>query len=202
MTKADKGAVNKYKAALRAHKVMYFDVTDKIVKALPLTVKATGSDPQDATTNLQAAADTHQLDAQTAIDTATTDYDTKTATARTGRGRRRQRPPHLPVFSLRASSGLARVAVRPSSSAEPCCQRGVALHERLLGLVVPGLAAGAAGEVRGVGREVVAGGGLVRVGRDVVGVLPVALLGVLDDRRERVRVAQGCGERAGPSEIR
>lgn len=50
-----------------------------IVKVLPLTVKATGSDPQDATTNLQAAADTHQADAQTAIDTATTDYDTKTA---------------------------------------------------------------------------------------------------------------------------
>ena len=78
MTKADKDAVNKYKAALRAHEVMHFDVTDKIVKALPLTVKATGSDPQDATTNLQAAADTHQADAQTAIDTATTDYDTKT----------------------------------------------------------------------------------------------------------------------------
>ena len=78
MTKADKDAVNKYKAALRAHEVMHFDVTDKIVKALPLTVKATGSDPQDATTNLQAAADTHQSDAQTAIDTATTDYDTKT----------------------------------------------------------------------------------------------------------------------------
>ena len=78
MTKADTAAVNKYKAALRAHEVMHFDVTDKIVKALPLTVKATGSDPQDATTNLQAAADTHQSDAQTAIDTATTDYDTKT----------------------------------------------------------------------------------------------------------------------------
>jgi hypothetical protein len=79
MTKADKEAVNKYKAALRAHEVMHFDVTDKVVKALPLTVKATGSDPQDATTNLQAAADTHQADAQTAIDTATSDYDTKTA---------------------------------------------------------------------------------------------------------------------------
>jgi hypothetical protein len=79
MTKADTAAVNAYKAALRAHEVMHFDVTDKVVKALPLTVKATGSDPQDATTNLQAAADTHQADAQTAIDTATTDYDTKTA---------------------------------------------------------------------------------------------------------------------------
>ena len=79
MTKADQEAVNKYKAALRAHEVMHFDVTDKVVKPLPLTVKATGSDPQDATTNLQAAADTHQADAQTAIDTATSDYDTKTA---------------------------------------------------------------------------------------------------------------------------
>jgi hypothetical protein len=78
MTKADKAAVGKYKAALRAHEVMHFDVTDKVVKALPLTVKATGTDPQDATTNLQAAADTHQADAKTAIDTATSDYDTKT----------------------------------------------------------------------------------------------------------------------------
>jgi hypothetical protein len=78
MTKADQAAVGKYKAALRAHEVMHFDVTDKVVKALPLTVKATGSDPADATTNLQAAADTHQADAQTAIDTATSDYDTKT----------------------------------------------------------------------------------------------------------------------------
>jgi hypothetical protein len=79
MTRADREAVGRYKAALRAHEVMHFDVTDKVVKALPLTVKATGSDPQDATTNLQAAADTHQADAQTAIDTATSDYDTKTA---------------------------------------------------------------------------------------------------------------------------
>lgn len=78
MTKADQDAVGRYKAALRAHEVMHFDVTDKVVKALPLTVKATGSDPQDATANLQAAADTHQSDAKTAIDTATTDYDTKT----------------------------------------------------------------------------------------------------------------------------
>lgn len=79
MTKAETEAVNKYKAALRAHEVMHFDVTDKVVKPLPLTVRATGTDPQDATTNLQAAADTHQADAQTAIDTATSDYDTKTA---------------------------------------------------------------------------------------------------------------------------
>jgi hypothetical protein len=79
MTKADQAAVAKYKSALRAHEVMHFDVTDKIVKALPLTVKATGTDPADATTNLQSAADTHQNDAQTAIDAATTDYDTKTA---------------------------------------------------------------------------------------------------------------------------
>jgi len=79
MTKAEKDAVGKYKSALRAHEVMHFDVTDKVVKALPLTVTATGSDQQDATTNLQAAADTHQSDAKTAIDTATTEYDTTTA---------------------------------------------------------------------------------------------------------------------------
>lgn len=79
MTKAEKDAVGKYKSALRAHEVMHFDVTDKVVKALPLTVKATGADQQDATTNLQTAADTHQADAKTAIDTATTEYDTTTA---------------------------------------------------------------------------------------------------------------------------
>ena len=78
MTAADKAAVTKYKSALKAHEVMHFDVTDKVVKALPKTVKATGSDPQDATTNLQNAVNTHQADAQTAIDTATSDYDTKT----------------------------------------------------------------------------------------------------------------------------
>ena len=44
-----------------------------------LFVDPAGSDPQDATTNLQAVADTHQADARTAIDTATSDYDTKTA---------------------------------------------------------------------------------------------------------------------------
>ena len=78
MTADDKAAVAKYKSALKAHEVMHFDVTDKIVKALPKTVKATGSDPQDATTNLQNEVNTYQSDAQTAIDTATTDYDTLT----------------------------------------------------------------------------------------------------------------------------
>jgi hypothetical protein len=78
MTAAEKAAVAKYKAALKAHEVMHFDVTDKVVKALPKTVTATGSDPQDATTNLQNAVDTYQANAQTAIDTATTDYDTLT----------------------------------------------------------------------------------------------------------------------------
>ena len=78
MTKADTDAVSKYKAALRAHEVMHFDVTDKVIKNLPKTVKATGSDPQDATANLQSEVNTYQADAQTAIDTATTDYDTLT----------------------------------------------------------------------------------------------------------------------------
>jgi hypothetical protein len=78
MTAAEKAAVAKYKSALKAHEVMHFEVTDKIVKALPKTVKATGSDPQDATTNLQNEVNTYQSDAQTAIDTATTDYDTLT----------------------------------------------------------------------------------------------------------------------------
>jgi len=78
MTAGEKAAVAKYKAALKAHEVMHFDVTDKVVKALPKTVKATGSDPQDATTNLQNEVNTYQAGAQTAIDTATTDYDTLT----------------------------------------------------------------------------------------------------------------------------
>src|SRR5215207_386777 len=46
MTKADKEAVTKYKAALRAQRGHALDVTDKVVKGLPLTVKATGSDPK------------------------------------------------------------------------------------------------------------------------------------------------------------
>jgi len=83
MTRADKAAVARYKAALRAHEVMHFDVTDKVVKALPKTIRATGTDPQDATANLQTEVDTHQADAQTAIDTATSDYDTKTGHGRT-----------------------------------------------------------------------------------------------------------------------
>ncbi len=100
MTKADKDAVNKYKAALRAHEVMHFDVTDKIVKALPLTVKATGSDPQDATTNLQASrhapggrpdGDRHRHDRLRHEDRQR---------RQPGRGRRRERPPRVPVVSL------------------------------------------------------------------------------------------------------
>ena len=43
MTEEGKAAVAKFKSALRAHEVMHFDVTDKIIKALPKTVKATGS---------------------------------------------------------------------------------------------------------------------------------------------------------------
>ena len=62
---------------------MHFDVTDKIIKALPKTVKATGSDGQDAMTNLQTAADTYGADAKTAIDTATTDYDNTTGHGKT-----------------------------------------------------------------------------------------------------------------------
>ena len=83
MTKADNAAVAAYKAALKAHEEMHFDVTDKIIAALPKTVTATGSDQQDAMTNLQAEVDKYGADAQTAIDTATKDYDTKTGNGRT-----------------------------------------------------------------------------------------------------------------------
>jgi hypothetical protein len=83
MTKEDKAAVARYKSALRAHEVMHFDVTDKVIKALPKTVKATGSDGQDAVSNLQTEANTYGSDAQTAIDQATKDYDTKTGHGKT-----------------------------------------------------------------------------------------------------------------------
>jgi hypothetical protein len=63
-------------------------------------------------------------------------------------------------------------------------------HERVLLLVVPRLAARRAGHVRVARREVLAGHVLVGVGRDVVGVLPVAGLGVLDDGGERVGVRE------------
>ena len=62
MTKDEKAAVAKFKSALRAHEVMHFDVTDKVIKALPKTVKATGSDGQDAVANLQTEANTYGSD--------------------------------------------------------------------------------------------------------------------------------------------
>ena len=69
-----------------------------------------------------------------------------------------------------------------ASSAEPSGEGWVALHERLLVLVVPVLPGRVPGEVGVVAGEVLACGALVRVGRDVVRVLPVTLLSVLDDR--------------------
>jgi hypothetical protein len=78
MTAAEKAAVEKYKAALKAHEVKHFDVTDKVVKALPKTVSATGSDNDEAVANLQTEVDTYGSNAQDAIDKATEDYDTKT----------------------------------------------------------------------------------------------------------------------------
>jgi hypothetical protein len=83
MTADEKAAVAKYKAALRAHEVMHFDVTDKVVTALPKTVSATGTDNQDAVSNLQAEVDKYGSDAQAAIDQATSDYDTKTQNGKT-----------------------------------------------------------------------------------------------------------------------
>ena len=62
---------------------MHFDVTDAIIKALPKTVSATGSDKGDATTNLQAAVNQYEADAQAAIDKATQDYDAKTQHGKT-----------------------------------------------------------------------------------------------------------------------
>jgi hypothetical protein len=78
MTDAEKAAVQSYKAALTAHEVMHFDVTDAVIKALPKTITATGSDESDAFTNLKAEAETYLTNAQSAIDTATHDYDDKT----------------------------------------------------------------------------------------------------------------------------
>jgi hypothetical protein len=83
MTAAERAAVNKYKAALKAHEVKHFDVAEKVLKALPKTVSATGTDEQDATANLQTEVDTYGSDAQTALDDATADYDTKTQNGKT-----------------------------------------------------------------------------------------------------------------------
>lgn len=83
MTKDEKAAVARFKSALRAHEVMHFDVTDKVIKDLPKTVKATGSDGQDAVSNLQTEANTYGADAQAAIDKATKDYDNTTGHGKT-----------------------------------------------------------------------------------------------------------------------
>src|SRR5262245_13963401 len=83
MTAAERAAVNKYKAALKAHEVKHFDVAEKVVKALPKTVSATGSDEQEARANLQTEVDTYGSDAQTALDEANEDYDTKTQHGKT-----------------------------------------------------------------------------------------------------------------------
>jgi hypothetical protein len=78
MTDAEKAAVQSYKAALTAHEVMHFDVTDAVIKALPKTISATGADETEAFENLKTEAQTYQTDAKSALDTATTDYDDKT----------------------------------------------------------------------------------------------------------------------------
>jgi hypothetical protein len=83
MTAAERAAVNKYKAALKAHEVKHFDVAEKILKALPKTVSATGSDEEDAIANLQTEVDTYGSDAKTALDEATEDYDNKTQNGKT-----------------------------------------------------------------------------------------------------------------------
>jgi Bacterial protein of unknown function (DUF922) len=83
MTAAETAAVAKYRSAIQAHESMHFDVTDAIIKALPKTVSATGSDKADATANLQAAVDKYEADAQAAIDKATQDYDAKTQHGKT-----------------------------------------------------------------------------------------------------------------------
>ncbi len=83
MTDAEKAAVATYRSAIQAHEVMHFDVTDAIIKALPKTVSATGSDKGDATTNLQAAVNQYEADALAAIDKATQDYDAKTQHGKT-----------------------------------------------------------------------------------------------------------------------
>src|SRR3954469_19992129 len=67
-------------------------------------------------------------------------------------------------------------------------QLRIALHQRGDVVVVELRAAGAAGEIGVVQREVVAGSARVGVAGDVVGVLPVAVLRVLDEGRQLVRV--------------
>ncbi len=83
MTDAERAAVARYRSAIQAHEEMHFDVTDNIVKALPRTVTATGTDPTATTHNLQTAVTQYGADAQTAIDQATHDYDATTQHGKT-----------------------------------------------------------------------------------------------------------------------
>ena len=92
MTKDDKAAVAKYKSALRAHEVMHFDVTDKVIKALPKTVKATGTDEQDAVSNLQTEVNTYQRTRRRRSTRRRRTTTPRPATARRSRGGRRGRP--------------------------------------------------------------------------------------------------------------
>jgi predicted secreted Zn-dependent protease len=83
MTDPERAAVARYRSAIQAHEEMHFDVTDTVVKALQRTVTATGTDPADATRNLQAAVTQYGADAQAAIETATHDYDATTQHGKT-----------------------------------------------------------------------------------------------------------------------
>jgi hypothetical protein len=79
MTDPERAAVARYRAAIQAHEEMHFDITDNIIKGLQRTVSATGSDQASTMAALRAAVAQYGADAQTALDTATHDYDTTTA---------------------------------------------------------------------------------------------------------------------------
>jgi Bacterial protein of unknown function (DUF922) len=83
MTATERTAVARYRAAIQAHEVKHFDVTDNVVRALPRTVSATGATQAEAMSNLQAAVTKYGADAQTAIDAATQSYDDTTHHGRT-----------------------------------------------------------------------------------------------------------------------
>jgi hypothetical protein len=79
MTKAEKAAVKRFKALLKAHEVGHFNVQDAVVKSIgPTKVWAFGATPQEAIDNLQTEATTRNDAVGTEQATRDTDYDTTT----------------------------------------------------------------------------------------------------------------------------
>lgn len=78
MTKADKTAVAKFKAALKAHENGHFAKTDAVIARRPTTITATGPTAANAVAKLKTKAETEQTNTYAAYIKASEDYDTKT----------------------------------------------------------------------------------------------------------------------------